>query len=146
MTAPPTTGQRVAAARQTRGWRQQDLAAALGVVPSHVSYVEHGHVLLTFDELFLWARALDVMPVDLMADDPLPRHERRGRDGAGPLDRRASMELANSVSTAEPDRLITLGLSLRTLARARAGRMPLRVGEAKRLLDAGLATWPSGLR
>lgn len=65
-----TTGQRIRAAREAKGWKQRQLAAALACAESYVCILETGVVANPGSEIITAiAQALGVTPNDLLLDD-----------------------------------------------------------------------------
>ena len=64
-----TTGQRIRAAREAKGWKQRHLAAALDCSESYVCTLETGVVVNPGSEIIkAIAQALGVTPNDLLLD------------------------------------------------------------------------------
>ena len=76
-----TSGDRIRAQRELRGWKQEDLAAAVGTTGQQISRLETGARQLTEKWLSRLARALGCTPADLLPETVrVARPQPRPRD------------------------------------------------------------------
>src|SRR2546422_11526384 len=74
----PLFGQRLAAARRSRGWSQKELGRRLGTTQKMIDYYERHAINPSLEFIERGAQALGISATQLVADDSKPARNRPG--------------------------------------------------------------------